>query len=454
MRSLLIFIEKGNRFAAGCLIALLLTVAAQAWSQDDGLKFVHSPGGGEIVYGPVVGQTTSQGAMEFMLKTIHSRFGDSPRTGRFFRTTGSKSTATFFTLTDKKNGGKQIAGLVIVAVSENGEKGAKPTAAVIYDDADHFAKSANPMMQKLNEVWKPEANKSRLEFSGSDTSSSGLAEPLHETAFADNSGSIGLPDGWKIASSAMGSAQVTGPNGEELYMGFYIPVADAKQNHLVKSVRTLSEKYVTAEYGDDPFKMLVSVAAQLRDKQHLGPVAIDLIRKQDQGNHCSLLKVNLDRHDGKGEMLSLIRLCTIPSHFPAWWGIAGDQAILPKEVAEKEMPTIQAMAKSYRTNDTVIREQMRQVVGRFDYRKAGATAEERARAERAQIEHESHDAQRDLGSDRVKNFSEYLLDDKSLGDASGKGSAVADSYAEELVKAYPNLYEFVADQDLLKDVDY
>ena len=94
------------------LLLLLLCISAHA---QDSLKTIDNPGGGQIVYGPVSGQTSMQGAMGAMLRNIHSHFGDRPQIGRFFQAGGTDSVATFFTVTAKSRG-KHIAGMVIVSM--------------------------------------------------------------------------------------------------------------------------------------------------------------------------------------------------------------------------------------------------------------------------------------------------------------------------------------------------
>ena len=123
---------------------------------NDALKTINNPGGGQIVYGPLVQQPSLPAAMGVMLRTIHSQFGNRPEIGRFFQAKGSSSAATFFTVTAKNLGNKPIAGLVIVSMPP----GANPSAAILYDDASHFGTSLSPMMKQLNAVWHPEGSPS------------------------------------------------------------------------------------------------------------------------------------------------------------------------------------------------------------------------------------------------------------------------------------------------------
>src|SRR5579872_2374796 len=82
-----------------CATAMVVLAFGQGGGSQSGLKTIDNPGGGQIVYGPVSGQTTLQGAMGAMLRNVHSHFGERPQIGRFFQAGGSDSVATFFTVT-------------------------------------------------------------------------------------------------------------------------------------------------------------------------------------------------------------------------------------------------------------------------------------------------------------------------------------------------------------------
>jgi hypothetical protein len=131
---------------------------SQTWSQsqssgdkNDSLKIINNPGGGQIVYGALAGQSTMQGAMVAMLRNIHGHFGEKPQVRNFFQAKGSNSVATFFSTNAKKQGGGTVPiyGMVIVSMTQ----GSKPIGAVLYDDSAHFAKSQPIMMKALNEAW-------------------------------------------------------------------------------------------------------------------------------------------------------------------------------------------------------------------------------------------------------------------------------------------------------------
>src|ERR1035437_248538 len=186
---------------------------------DDSLKTINNPGGGQVIYGPVTGQSTLQGAMATMLREVHGHFGDRPQIGKFFQSRSGDSVATFFSLTAKNQGGKRISGLVIVSMPG----GAKPAAAVLYDDADRFGKTENVLMNKLNDAWHKEKDQYASQSQPAHTPTKGGAPlPLRQTRFADNSGTIDLPAGWKITNAGGGTVHAAGPRGESIHMGVII----------------------------------------------------------------------------------------------------------------------------------------------------------------------------------------------------------------------------------------
>src|SRR5579862_2990485 len=75
------------------------------------LTTLQNPGGGQIVYGIVDGQSTEAGAIGTILRSMHGRYGDKPQVGKPFKVTDSDSAAVFFTLTKRNQDGSAIAGL-------------------------------------------------------------------------------------------------------------------------------------------------------------------------------------------------------------------------------------------------------------------------------------------------------------------------------------------------------
>ena len=436
------------------VVALGMAIASHA---EDTFKMIHQPGGGEIAYGPVAGQSTLPGAMGTMLRKVHGQFGEKPQVTRFFRTKGSSdSVATFFTVTAKNQGNKPMAGLVLVAMPA----GQPATGAILYDDANHFNTSMGPMMKKLNEVW---ASRASHGSAGAASSSAGHAKPLHATPFPDNSGSIGLPDGWHITAARQGVMHAEGPNGESAHIGVYVPVMDPnnpQQRQMIQMETRggqvpLPGMYVAVPYGTQPFPLLQEISKQLAAKQHQQPPALELMDAQDKGNNCTLFKLHLDAHDGKGRMFSSIYMCVMKPFMPGSYAVSFNQTVLPESLVEEETPTLQAMFQSYKTNDQVINAETQANINEIHEIGRRAAIQRDASNAAWDTHQQAYYNQQDSQDKRYQAFDNYILDQSVIRDTQENAHGTFyNSDAEAIVKSNPNRYEYVPTQDYVKGIDY
>jgi hypothetical protein len=435
------------------LFLLLLCISACA---QDTLKTIDNPGGGQIVYGPVAGQTSMQGAMGTLLRDIHSRFGERPQIGRFFQTGGTDSVATFFTVTAKSQGGKHFAGMVIVSMPS----GTQPTGAFIYDDAQRFGTTANPMLKKLNEVLHPDSGKP-----ASPTASAQAANvpPLQQTPFPDGSGSIGLPPGWQITNAGKGTVNAVGPNSESIHFGLYFPILDPRNPQAQMSLRSgrpLPGMYTAYPSGGDLVQAFLAVVQQVHQKQHAAMPTINITSSKKMPTSPTetdsvLLTADIDSHDGKGLMASSLLVSALRPITGGTWAITVNQGSIPKPLADKEWPTITAIANSWRLNGAVIQAQTQAEIGRI--KQIGASA--KAQADAAHAAEDAHNASVEARWDSQarsnQNFSNYLLDQTVVQDNNTGGHATLwNQYADSLVKNDPNRYQYVQTPDFLKGIDY
>ncbi|MGD0514572.1 MAG: hypothetical protein ABSA29_14840 [Terriglobales bacterium] len=436
---------------------VLLSLCASAHAQDS-LKTIDNPGGGEIVYGPVTGQTSMQGAMGAVLRDIHSRFGERPQIGRFFQAGGTDSVATFFTVTAKSQGGKHIAGMVIVSMPS----GTPPAGAIVYDDAQRFGTTANPMLKKLNEVWHPESAKSAPSSSGTPAQAAAVP-PLQQTPFPDGSGSIGLPAGWQITSAGKGTVNAVGPNSESIHFGLYFPILDPRSPQTQMSLRSgrpLPGMYTAYPSGGDLVQAFLAVIQQVHQKQHAAMPTINITSSKKMPTSQTetdsvLLTADIDSHDGKGIMASSLLVSALRPITGGTWAITVNQGSLPKRLADQEWPTISAIASSWRLNGAVIQAQTQAEIGRI--KQIGANA--KAQADAAHAAEDAHNASVEARWDSQarsnQNFSNYLLDQTVVQDNNTGGHAtVWNQYADSLVKNDPNRYQYVQTPDFLKGIDY
>jgi len=454
-------IRMQTRIAKKLGIALLCaaTFLAPVRAADNSLKTIDYPGGGQIIYGPLPDQSSLKDALVSMLKNIHGHFGERPEIGKLFQTHGSDSVATFFTVTAKNQGGKHMAGLLIVAMPS----GSKAAAGLIYDDADRFSKTLNPMMKKLNEVWHVDTT------SGSVASAKAapVAE-LHRTSFPDNSGSIGLPSGWKIVGGRGGAVIVAGPNGEIERLSqihqFLDPSTPQGQKMIQYETqngrRQLPEQFTTYPYGRDLVEAFRAYLQQASQRANIPTPTFTVTSSTNvpPGQYSVgglTILADLDLHDGSGMRTALFQLAVMKRIEPSMWGLMATAISVPKKFAQEEWPTMLAVANSMKQNGAVIQAQTQQTIDQIHA--VGAAA--KAQADAAHAANDAHNASVEAHWDNMarasKSFQEYTLDQAVVVDThTGAHATGWNQAADALVKADPNRYQIVQRQDLLKGVDY
>ncbi len=454
------------QFAAKSIIALLCAALfmQSARAADTGLKTIDNPGGGQIIYGPLDDQSSLQNAMIAMLRDIHGHFGNRPEIGRFFQTRGSDSLATFFTVTAKNQGGKRVAGLVIVAMPS----GNKPAAAVLFDDAERFGKTMNPMMKKLNELWHVDAPKGTQPAAGTAPAKSAPVQELHETRFPDNSGTIGLPTGWKIDNAHGGAVATSGPNGEFVAVGLIHTMLDPSNQQgqgLIKyetnqGRRPVPPQFSVYPFGRDLVDAFMAYQKQAAERSNLPVPTLTVTSKtktppnQFTADGVTVIG-DLDMHDGKGPLTSLILIGAMKRVGPAEWGMTVTRVSAPKRLAAEEWSTLLAIANSMKQNGAVIQAQTNAAIDQIH--KVGEAARKQADAQHAanDAHNASVEARWDAQARMSKSFQDYTLDQSVIVDThTGEHATAWNQTADLLVKSDPNRFQYVLKQDFIKGVDY
>jgi hypothetical protein len=430
----------------------------------DSLKTIDMPGGGKIVYGPMDPQPSVQAAMGKMLQLIHGHYGDRPQVGRLFQDRSGQSLAAFFNLTAKNNGGQRIAGLVMVSVPQGGPA----SAAVLTDDASRFPRTVNPMLKRLNAEWNANPLPSAPAKGGSASAGAATAAALNQVSFPDGSGSVGLPSGWHLISAHGGAFEAHGPNGERMTFGVWLPAIDpsnprarAQLNRETQGGRLpLPGMYVAIPYSLDPGRAYLAAAAQLAQKQRRQPPAINITKvtqAPSQGRaNVYIIEGGVDAHDGQGTLSMVAQIYRTPPYDAQGnWSMTVYEASVPKRLEGSESATIAAIFRSYKLNEQV-------VVGQIHQRIAASTAYTNAVLARAQASQQAFDQK--LASDRANQdvrdksnqaFANILLDQTVVQDTEHNArGTISNDYADALVKANPNRFQYVPTQDYLKGIDY
>ena len=430
-------------------------------SSDDTLKIIDNPGGGQMVFGTLPGESSFGGGMATMLRNIHGHFGDRPQVGKFFQARGSDSVAAFFTLIAKNQGGRPIAGLLIVSMPQ----GSKPAAAVLYDDAARFPRTQAAMMQKLNEAWHSAARRpapGNTDLASTPVARQTASQPLRMATAGDRSATVGLPAGWQLTGVSGGQLSAVGPKGEMVYLGIIhqqIHDPRSRQNLGVPTMGGRGRPLVCSS-GGDLFSAYVSVSNQVRQNRQLPVGTFKLLSSQDLPRTQFEQQViqamyEVDLHDGMGPRKGSARIGAMAPRGQPTWAMTVSGSNAPKAVAEAEAPTILAVIHSYSQDARVIAGETRDVIGRIHADAKAAQIRADAQSAANSAHNRAFDPHMDDISRHSKSFQNYQFDRSQIqdNDLNARG-AISNSTADALVRSDPNRYKILPTQDFLKGVDY
>ncbi len=442
--------------------------------------------GGTIEYGLVDGATTLPAAMAKMLYKVHQTCGEKPKVGEVFRVKGTNSSGVFFTVADHAHGNKLMAGMVIAAQTGPNQF----EAGLVSDSADHFSKTANPMLQQLLAVWHPGGNSSSSGASGgsapasASTSSPASHTPLHAVTASDNSATISIPDGWKMDSqSGRGTIIVRGPNGEQIGIGMIRNAVDPNNPFQVDMRRRRMPPppgSMVYPFRGDIEKDFVNLFQAWRRAGGQGPAPIQVDKLEPvqaaQGNHCVHATGHMNP-DGKGMQAFNDMMCAIdPIASFGGYSVMLDHTLLPSAVENKEQDLLKAIVATYKMNSQVVNQQMavqmkqkqqsdqqieagaQKYIGQIHQLGQQATARMNATEAANSAEQAQFDKHEDDISKNGQGFDNYLLDQSVVQKNSAGGGATHatewNSTANALVKANPGKYEIVSTPNYWKGVDY
>jgi hypothetical protein len=444
---------------AGLSLALAAITTFSPACGKDSQKVINNPGGGQVSYGPIGTQPSVQAAMGEMLRRLHNQYGNRPQVGRLFQDRSGQSLSAFFNVAGK--GGQPIAGLIIVSIAP----GTPASGAVISDDAQRFPQTFNSLLQRLTAEWSASAAPSR--GSAGVPAVAAVAE-LHPVNFPDNSGSVSLPSGWQLKSARMGGMEAGGPNGETLLFGLYIPVIDPTnpQARYMMNMETqggrvpLPGLYVAIPYGTDPGRAYISAATQLAQKLKRPAPTINITKTTDgpsQGQMIAkIIEADVDNHDGKGLMALSVQLQIVPPLAdPSNWGMMVYEASVPKPLFAEETPTLLAVAKSYHVNEQVVQGEVQQQIALSNAYTQSVL--DRARSSQAAFDDKlAHDRANEDARDRsFQAFDNVIIGQSVVRDTyRNEHGTISNDYADALVKANPDRFQYVPTQDYLKGIDY
>jgi hypothetical protein len=258
------------------IVSILMAVPLFAATQSfPSVTVLNHPGGGTIAYAQMPGQHTAQGAINRVMLYVAARFGGKPKVSHVLNSKDGNSLAVTFTIQATTETPGDMTGLALVAVTASGPgKG-----AVLADQSKRFGTTVADMLQQMQQVASgARATTAMASATASPTAaatpaptsaapaaaSKGVASPvgpLHATALPDGSGTVGLPDGWKITAAHAGEVIAQGPAPAALHFDFQITAYDPSRSSLSRGAHPIP-------YSADIATKLNLVNSQNAQAQH------------------------------------------------------------------------------------------------------------------------------------------------------------------------------------------
>ena len=468
----MIAMSRWKQIVAFLSLSIVFLAASAATAQMQ-LKTLTAQQGGTIVYGSVGGATTQVAAMSKMLHVVHDKCGEKPAVGKVFKFRGTNSVGVFFTVVNRREGNKQVAGMVVAA--QTGPH--QVEAALVSDAASRFAKTVNPMLQQLSGVWHPGGGAASGTPAGASSgpATGGRSAPpaaLRQVTLADRSASIGVPEGWKLDPESWGGTlALDGPHGERAAFNLTREGVDPTNSGLRqlqrRGIRSSTSGKIVYPFNVNLVKAFPDIYQQFRRVNGLGPAELQIAQIEPisglQGQRC----VHATGHvnpDGKGmQELNSVLCTTYPNQYGGYQ-VVFHITLLPNAVADQERATIGAIIASFQPNQSVIAGQARAISAPTiaAIQQIGRVAAARSAATNAanEAQHAGYWARQDSNARNSKSFSNYQLDQTVIQDNNvyGNGTVghatVWNATADALIKADPNRYEYVDTPNYWQGADY
>ena len=475
-------------WSAAKLLTLILTLASASFAcnaQQPGhsdLKTVDNPGGGQFVYGSLTNQASKTSAMVYMLRMVHTHFGDKPQVGKFLQSRDGNSLATFFTVNAKTQGGRPVAGLVIISMPAKGD----PQAAVLYDDAARFVSTEPSMMKSLTSAWKGSlggSSSSGQSSGGSQAQSASRqsgSQQLYPATTGDKSAMVKMPQSWQLIRVAGGGLIAEGDRGEMVMMGIIFqnivnPQNPQAQQFISGPMATRGPK-VVCPLTANLFSDYVCAFNQTRRNNGKSQGTFNFVSSAPQGGGQGVgqpvvTMFTVDFHDGAGLRNGSVYTSLLAPFNPRaqTWAMLASMSNIPQKYGSAADPTLKAVVESYTQNAKVIASEGASDLNRIHQQGLANQAQTEAinsRRENSTKAYDSHmqtlkqnDAVNDQHNADIdwqsKINQDYILDRSVIRDTADTVHATTgNSLAEALVKSNPNQLEYVPNQQLVRGADY
>ena len=310
----------------------------------------------------------------------------------------------------------------------------------------------------------------------SNSSAGGHSRPalrLYTVTAPDSSATIGIPDGWRLdPHSGHGAMLVTGPHGEEVFLGMSRPaIYPTRQGSRMPPP---PPGVVVYPFRGDTGKEFPNLFQAWRRAGGLPPAPLQveqIIPMQGPQNfHCTIVNGQLDS-DEKGPAKFSDNMCASDPGPGGTYLVTLNHMMAPNALAEQEHDLLGAILASWKANMQVVNQQNdasnqdairmgKEAIDRIHAIGADATARYNATQAANESQHAGYWAQQDTNARNGQGFSNYLLDQTVIQgndryDNRAVGHAtVWSTTADALAEAYPNRFEIVDTPNYWRGIDY
>jgi len=317
------------------------------------------------------------------------------------------------------------------------------------------------MLGKLFGVWHPGG--------AGPAATAGSAPPaaLRRFTAADNSASVGVPDGWQ-AKGSQGTMLVSGPNGESVGLDYTRLASDpngAGQRQLPRyGAAPNNSGRIIYPANVDPARAFADLFQEFWRVNGAHPTALQIAQAGQApappGQRCAHVtgQVNLSGMQGGMAELNALLCTTAPGPMGNYL-VMLSMALLPPAVADKERATVGAILASFQANQAVVAGQANAMAAPAiaAIHAIGRDAANRAaEADRQHdLQHRAWENDQDNKARYNQGFTNYLLDQTVIQDNYlYTHDTVWNRTAELLVKADPDRYEIVDTPNYWKGWDF
>jgi hypothetical protein len=440
------------------LMAAPLLAAPQTYS---GVTVLNHPGGGTIAYALMPSQHTAQGAINKVLQYVAARFGATPMVSHVLKSKDGNSLAVTFTVKATTETPGDMTGLALVAVTASGPgKG-----AVLSDQSNRFGTTVGEMLQQMQQV-APGASATTAMASSAATgpapasttttatpaptsaapaSASKAAAtpigPLHATAFPDGSGTVGLPDGWKLVGAHAGEVIAQGPAPAGLHFDFQVPAYDPSRITASGRFQIGKGSHAIA-YDADIVTKFNLITTQNAQSQRVAPPTVKLLATRPMGTDGYLIVDDVTPSDGSAPFRAYTQIFVSALSPAGTYSLTMYQVLLPQNMSNDQgNAAVKALFGSYKAD---AQRAISEIAG------ANAQTQNIVNGYVANSQRIADAQQRSFAADDYALLGNTVVRDRDFSEH----GLVSDNLADALTQADPNRFQEVPPSQYIKGVDY